>query len=317
MQGSYVKANSIHHSFQRAVTTHDTLQWEVRDNVAFDVQGHAYFVEDGTERRNSITGNLGVFIRPSSALLPGDKAPAIFWTSTPNNFWRDNVAAHSAARGMWYELPGALPLEPGETLTCPVGESLGEFNNNTFHSNTGIGLRIYPQWVPVVNPCDGDSGPAPQYLYHLLSYRNGGNGLFSKRHGSLHHVSPTLVENAGDEVSIVHYLTVDYDMNPTFLNALFVGTTDPNFDSQTSLGKRAIITPQNEYFFMKNTTFYNYGTSGAIAGCNECLVGSEMNQGAFTTRFEDLKFVNTILRTVWIETKKEILWDLDGTLGIL
>jgi hypothetical protein len=29
MRSSYVKANSIHHSFQRAVTTHDTRNWEV------------------------------------------------------------------------------------------------------------------------------------------------------------------------------------------------------------------------------------------------------------------------------------------------
>lgn len=29
MRGSYVKANSIHHSYQRAVTTHDTHNWEV------------------------------------------------------------------------------------------------------------------------------------------------------------------------------------------------------------------------------------------------------------------------------------------------
>lgn len=47
MEGSYVKANSIHHSFQRAVTTHDTSYWEVRDNVAFDVMAHTYFL--GTE----------------------------------------------------------------------------------------------------------------------------------------------------------------------------------------------------------------------------------------------------------------------------
>ncbi len=30
MRGSYVKANSIHHSYQRAVTTHDTNNWEVQ-----------------------------------------------------------------------------------------------------------------------------------------------------------------------------------------------------------------------------------------------------------------------------------------------
>ena len=32
---------------------------QVRDNVAFDVRGHTYFVEDGVEHGNSITGNLG------------------------------------------------------------------------------------------------------------------------------------------------------------------------------------------------------------------------------------------------------------------
>ena len=35
MQGSYVKVNSIHHSYQRCVTTHDTNDWKVRDNVAY------------------------------------------------------------------------------------------------------------------------------------------------------------------------------------------------------------------------------------------------------------------------------------------
>ncbi len=45
MDGSYVKSNSIHNSFQRACTTHETDYWEMRDNVAYDVMGHAYFVE--------------------------------------------------------------------------------------------------------------------------------------------------------------------------------------------------------------------------------------------------------------------------------
>ena len=35
MEGSYVKANSIHHSFQRAVTTHGTDNWEVHSSICF------------------------------------------------------------------------------------------------------------------------------------------------------------------------------------------------------------------------------------------------------------------------------------------
>jgi len=35
MSGSYVKANSIHHSFQRAITTLGTNNWEVQNNNIF------------------------------------------------------------------------------------------------------------------------------------------------------------------------------------------------------------------------------------------------------------------------------------------
>ena len=106
MEGSYVKANSIHHSYQRACTTHDTWNWEVRDNVAFDVRGHTYFVEDGTEHGNSITGNLGCYTRRSSSLLMSDRMPSVFWTSTPENFWYSNVGTNSMGQGYWFELPG-------------------------------------------------------------------------------------------------------------------------------------------------------------------------------------------------------------------
>ena len=38
MEGSYVKANSIHHSYQRACTTHDTWNWEVKYMIIlFDI----------------------------------------------------------------------------------------------------------------------------------------------------------------------------------------------------------------------------------------------------------------------------------------
>lgn len=311
MRGSYVKANSIHHSYQRAVTTHRTNHWEVRDNVAYDITGHAYFMEDGTEINNYLTGNLGVFVRRSSALLKSDQKPGVFWTAIPTNFWRDNVACHSRAFGVWFEFEGQIPRD----LNCPVGQPVGEHTNMTVHSNAAIGYRIYPQWMPLVNPCVRSSGPDPQYLHGLVSFRNGGNGLFSKRHGSIHHIDATFIENGADDVSIVHLENVNYDKNPHLVNAMFVGSLNPAFNVGTSLGKFAIVAPQDEYFYVRNATFVNYGTSGALSGCNECLVGSEMNQGGFTTRYEGLKFVNTPKRIVWSETKKEILWDLDGSLA--
>ena len=44
---SYVRFNSIHHSFQRAVTTHATESANIIGNFAYHVYGHTIFVEDG------------------------------------------------------------------------------------------------------------------------------------------------------------------------------------------------------------------------------------------------------------------------------
>jgi hypothetical protein len=46
------RGNSVHHSFQRATTAHGSKNMVIRDNVAFNVLGHTYFVEDGAEEYN-------------------------------------------------------------------------------------------------------------------------------------------------------------------------------------------------------------------------------------------------------------------------
>ena len=132
----------------------------------------------------------------STALLMSDMKPAVFWSRTPVNFWYDNVGVHSHHFGFWLELTMDVgrPLGDMDDSPCPVHQALGQFYNNTVHSNAQIGMRIYPEYTPLVNPCDSTSAPAPQYFYKLLSFRNGGNGLFSKRHGDLHHIGMCCVE---------------------------------------------------------------------------------------------------------------------------
>eukprot|EP01035_Chromulina_nebulosa_P018019 gene18019-23659_t len=315
MEGSYVKANSIHNSFQRAVTTHDTFYWEVRDNVAYNVLGHTFFVEDGTEKYNTISGNLGIRTKLSSASLSSDQKPAVFWTSGPTNFWYDNVGSNSDSFGFWFEL-GEHPnnfLADGDYDVCPVHEKLGEFRNNTVRGNAMIGLRIYPEYTPLQDPCDSNSDPSPQYLYDLVSYRNG-QGLFSKRHGDLHHIGYSLIENAGNGISIVKYQHVNYTTDPAISNAVIVGSLDGNFDLSTNFGYVAVWLPQNEYFFISDINIINYGVSGAFSGCNECDSGEMFAQGGITTRFLNMKFSNTSRKILWTPHYKEIFWDLDGSL---
>jgi hypothetical protein len=64
-ENAFIVDNSIHHSFQRAVTIHGTHYARVAHNVAFDVRGHTFFVEDGGERYNVFEGNLAALTRCS------------------------------------------------------------------------------------------------------------------------------------------------------------------------------------------------------------------------------------------------------------
>jgi hypothetical protein len=59
-EDAYIIDNSIHDSFQRAVTIHGTHYSRVANNVAFRVRGHTFFVEDGAETNNVIENNLAV-----------------------------------------------------------------------------------------------------------------------------------------------------------------------------------------------------------------------------------------------------------------
>ena len=307
MAGSYVKANSIHTSFQRTVTTHTTHHWEVRDNVGYNILGHAFFVEFGDETYNHITGNLGIWVKPNSAGLKSDHKPSVFWTAVPTNFWSDNVGVHSRAWGFWFELGG------GDI--CSFNQHLGEFHNMTFRANSQIGLRIYPGWTPQVDPCGPNTAPAPQYLRDMVSYRNGGFGLFTKKMGELHHIGHTLIENGGSEIHIIKFEHVAYTYNPALLNMLLIGTLNPpNHGDYFVPGLAAIHAPQNDFFFIKNSTFLNFGRSPAIATCNSCESGEKFNQGGVQYRTEGLKFVNSTRRIRWMPHFKEIIRDLDGTL---
>jgi hypothetical protein len=42
---SYLRRNSIHHTYNRACTIHGVHRLRVQDNVAYDNMGHAFFLE--------------------------------------------------------------------------------------------------------------------------------------------------------------------------------------------------------------------------------------------------------------------------------
>lgn len=327
--GNYVRFNSIHHSYQRASTVHATDYSTVKHNFAYRVAGHNFFVEDGVERWNVIEENLAAVVLPCYMCLKSDTKPSGFWTSSPVNIWRHNVAAGclgGGCNGYWFELPDNPGGPSYTTSICPVGERTGEFFNNTARASDK-GLRIYPVYTPFVDPCDGGSGTFPALFQNSTFFRNRDNGVFVKHGGDIHHINPRVIETANTDINWV-ILEVAYGWNPHLVNALVIGNLAPW--ARPIWPKTGIFGPQNEWFFVDGATLVNFdspaitGASGAllappaavgaISMCNSCDSDQFYRQGGYTSRWRGLAFVNTSRRVAWTPPFKEILWDLDGTL---
>ncbi len=128
--GQFVKNCSIHETYNRMITIHATDSVVVEDNVGYRNQGHALFLEDGSEMYNVIQRNLIMStLRPLTAaenptgvnlgLIPSDnsmidfrdRSPAAYWITNPHNVFVDNVAAGTVGSGFWI-IPPRLVLGP-------------------------------------------------------------------------------------------------------------------------------------------------------------------------------------------------------------
>ena len=149
----YFTDNSIHRSFFRCVSIHGTHGTLVSENVAYDVSGFCYYLEDGVEEDNTLSFNLAAHIHPVSnivansgpgqtipifsqsfdLILPADAAASGFYITNLHN---DIIG--NAASGGWSGF--ALPV-----LHSPIGLSKNvnmrpadrltkSFDGNTAHS---------------------------------------------------------------------------------------------------------------------------------------------------------------------------------------
>ena len=144
--GQYFDRNSVHHTFNRAVTIHATSNVDVIGNVAYDNLGHAYFFEDGTETGVDMLFNLGLVTR-----RPGNQAgflhsdtfdernssgPATFWITHPNNNINGNIAGGSDGSGIWFSPfnnPNGLYYDGSVNAHLRIPD--GFMDNNISHSN--------------------------------------------------------------------------------------------------------------------------------------------------------------------------------------
>jgi G8 domain len=66
----YVRDSSFHRSYYRCVAIHGTNNATISENVAFDVVGYCYYLEDGVEERNVLSYNLAAYIHTIGPDIP-------------------------------------------------------------------------------------------------------------------------------------------------------------------------------------------------------------------------------------------------------
>ncbi len=146
--GQYIQNSTINVSKNRGIVVHGTNGTLVKNNIVFDVKGHAIFTEDAAERRTVFDGNLVLKVRnpeeqfaiKKHELSGFRKGSSGFWISNPDNTTINNHVADSEGEGYWLAFPekpfgasaGAL-YEDGKVMN-PGKMQFGVFDYNTAHS---------------------------------------------------------------------------------------------------------------------------------------------------------------------------------------
>jgi G8 domain len=68
----FVRDSSFHRSYYRCISIHGTNNATISENVAFDVTGYCYYLEDGVEENNTLSFNLASFIHAIGPEPPGE-----------------------------------------------------------------------------------------------------------------------------------------------------------------------------------------------------------------------------------------------------
>lgn len=312
---SYVRGCAIHHTFNRAVTIHAVDNLLVEKNVAYNIMGHAYFLEDGIEQHNIIQDNLGIFVRGSSSLLNVDITPATFWAVNAQNIIRRNAAAGGTHFGFWYRLPTHPEGPSATTSVCPRKQRVEEFADNTAHSFGWYGLWVFEFYYPTRTGECSDNEPAPSYFDRFLSWRNDRGVEFSDV-GSLQLRDSIMMDNRLAGVEYTDLSNTEWgDQGPLITNTLIVGRSDiTQGDTTFSCTEAGVKAPHSYFLTVSGVTFANFDRPGCypIQACSHCRV----LQGGFESRYEQIKFINASNNqlTRWNWKHEHIHRDMDGTL---
>ncbi len=206
-----VQNSSIHDTAQRCVVIHGSNGVSIKNNICYDIKGHAMFLEDAVERRNVFDHNLILKIRfPLKPLLKHEQkdhaggSASGFWLTNPDNTVRGNVVADGVSHGFWLAFPNkTLGVNKNVNLNGiharPDNLPFGIFEDNTAHSiaENGVHLDDPPtssdigdtegnKYIPTENGTPDDYQHRLRFtlarvtVYKGGSYWNSGGGIWNR-----------------------------------------------------------------------------------------------------------------------------------------
>lgn len=155
---SYFMDNVVYNSYYRCFVVHGTSDTQIMRNIAFNVNGNCFYLEDGVETGNSFGYNLGAYVHPIGApasgfnqqgetfeespslAQPADAGASAFYISNPNN----NLIGNAASGGVSGFTFPVLEKPIGVNRMAPIIPSASPFGvieKNTAHSSGYYSLQ--------------------------------------------------------------------------------------------------------------------------------------------------------------------------------
>ncbi|XP_057211103.1 fibrocystin-L-like [Triplophysa rosa] len=312
---SYVRGCAIHQSYNRAINIHNTHNLLVERNVIYDIKGGAFFITDGTETGNILQNNLAVFVKLSTRLQNDDVTPAAFWVTNPNNTIRHNAAAGGTHFGFWYRMND--PDIQSYYTICQKRVPLGQFFNNTVHSQGWFGLWIFQEYFPTQNGFCNSSTPAPAVFRRLTSWNNE-KGAEWVNVEAVQFSEFLMVNNekAGVEAKRIIKENVSgwgLEGGAAVVNSTIVGhVSELGNDYCTTHG---IVLPLDDGFSVINTKFMSFNRSSCAAvGVAEISETCTYHCGGWSARFSGIQYYQSPNKARFRWEHEVALIDTDGSL---
>ena len=306
MSGSYVNGCSICHSFNRAITIHNTDHLLLENNVVYDILGHGYSLEDGQNQYNILQDNLGILVKPSTSSLNVDMSPAVFWVVNANNIVRHNAAAGSSHFGFWYQ---GSQHGTVSSSTCLQKLHVLEFEANSAHSMGLYGLWILRHFPSLTGLC-GDNSHIPSHFDQFLSWNNN-KGIMCIQCGSVQVRDSIIVGNIIAGIEFTEIVSVWGETGALISKTVVAGYSHIHADGFCT--HSGLTVPASYYLTVSNVTFVGFDKDTCYA-INACASPCRYLQGGFETRYEMISFINVTYLTRWNWVHQHIHYDLDGTL---